>query len=152
MSVSIEFFSGKEEDEHDYTYAIILAKFRGKWIFVRHKDRLSWELPAGHVEKGESVNEAAIRELTEETGAVSFDLFPLTSYKGWREGKPVYGKLFTADIQELGPLPDFEIAEVKFFSSIPENLTYPDIQRRFIEFYEYAVIPPSKAGGIYLKR
>jgi 8-oxo-dGTP diphosphatase len=39
-----------------------------------------------------------------------------------------FGQLFYARVQTLGPLPPFEIAEIKLFSALPENLTYPLIQ------------------------
>ena len=136
MKESIEFLTREEEKDLNYTFAIILARFQDAWLLVRHRDRLTWELPAGHVDDGELVEEAAIRELQEETGAVDFELAPLVSYRGWFQGREVYGKLFSAEVSLLGPLPDFEITEVKCFAQIPENLTYPEIQTRFIEWYE----------------
>lgn len=38
------------------------------------------------------------------------------------------GYLFYADIKELSELPEYEIAEVIFFDTLPKNLTYPLIQ------------------------
>jgi len=37
------------------------------------------------------------------------------------------GMLFTAVIHELAPLPESEMAEVKTFCQLPDNLTYPAI-------------------------
>ena len=37
----------------DLTYVVIGARENDKWIFVRHRERQSWELPAGHIEKNE---------------------------------------------------------------------------------------------------
>ena len=37
------------------------------WLMVRHVER-GWELPGGAIRKGEAVDEAALRELFEETG------------------------------------------------------------------------------------
>jgi 8-oxo-dGTP diphosphatase len=32
-------------------YSVIAARYAGKWIFVKHHDRLTWEIPGGHIEK-----------------------------------------------------------------------------------------------------
>ena len=49
-------------------YSVIAAQYRGKWIFCRHKARTTWEIPGGHIEPGETSDQAAFRELWEETG------------------------------------------------------------------------------------
>lgn len=43
-------------------------------------DRLSWEIPGGRVDDGETPKEAAIRECLEETGVQCRNLKPLLSY------------------------------------------------------------------------
>jgi NUDIX domain. len=51
-------------------YSVITARFEGKWIFVRHRERTTWEIPGGHIEEGESSDVAASRELMEETSDI----------------------------------------------------------------------------------
>ena len=50
-------------------------------------------------------------------------------------------RLFFANIHNLGALPgDSEIGEVQLFDTLPENLTYPDIQPHLyhrIQEWEY---------------
>lgn len=120
-----------EAAEHPLKYAVILARSGGKWLLCRHRDRRTWELPGGHREAGEEIDHAARRELFEETGAVEFELSPVCVYSVTgtiNAGAELFGKLYFAEIETLGPLPPFEIAETRLFDALPEALTYPHIQ------------------------
>lgn len=44
------------------------------------------------------------------------------------------GMVFAAEIKKLGILPDFEIAEVKLFDELPDNLTYPELTRILFDY------------------
>jgi 8-oxo-dGTP diphosphatase len=111
------------------TYSVISAKFEGKWIFVRHQKRSTWEIAGGHIEKGETSYEAAVRELMEETGALQFNLGCVATYSVTMDGETGWGRLYFADVFEIGSIPDIsEIAEIVLSDHLPENLTYPDIQ------------------------
>jgi 8-oxo-dGTP diphosphatase len=110
-------------------YSVIAAKLDKNWLFVRHKKRDTWEIPGGHIEAEESAEEAAGRELMEETGAIEFRLECVATYAVIKNGNTGYGRLYLADILKLGPVPDTsEIAEVLKMESLPQVLTYPDIQ------------------------
>lgn len=121
-------------------FAVIAAKYNSKWIFVRHKERTTWEIPGGHREAGEDIKDTASRELTEETGAKEFELYPICIYSVDRDGSQSFGQLFYAEVSVLGNLPYSEIGEVSLFEGMPENLTYPLIQpflfSRTLEFLE----------------
>ena len=115
--------------EVNLTYSVISARFEGKWIFVRHQQRSTWEIAGGHIEKGESSFEAAGRELTEETGALKFDLTCIATYSVTKAGETGWGRIYFAMVYEIGPVPDTsEIAEIVLLDHIPGNLTHPDIQ------------------------
>lgn len=115
-------------------FAVVMARYRGSWILGRHRERSTWEVPGGHREAGESVEEAARRELYEESGALSFSLSPLCVYSVDDGGTRSYGQLFLAEVEELGELPPFEIVERRLFDAMPDALTYPLIQGRLCEF------------------
>jgi 8-oxo-dGTP diphosphatase len=119
-------------------FAVIAAQYNGKWVFVKHKERKTWEIPGGHREEGENIKETAARELLEETGAKDFNLYPICIYSVEREGVESFGQLFYADVKLLGDLPNLEIGEAKLFDDMPDDLTYPVIQpflfKRTLEF------------------
>ena len=108
-------------------FAVIAARHEDSWIFCRHRERTTWELPGGHREPGEDILTTARRELYEETGAAESELFPVCIYRvqGEREG---YGMLDYAEITALGPLPPTEIEEIIHAPAMPEETTYPLIQ------------------------
>ncbi|MFT9497083.1 NUDIX hydrolase [Anaerosolibacter sp.] len=109
-------------------YAVICTIFQGQWVFVRHKERCTWEIPGGRREPGEDINATASRELFEESGAKTFTITPICDYSVTVEMQSTYGRLFYADVEELGNLPELEIAEIMLSKELPEKLTYPEIQ------------------------
>ncbi len=137
----VKFYDPEFQPGISLTYSVIAAKFGEKWIFVRHHKRKTWEIPGGHIEKGETPDDAAGRELMEETGAVEFDLNCVSTYSVKKNGETGFGRLYVANIFELGPIPDrSEIAEITFLEMIPEHPTHPDIQphlfRKILEYLE----------------
>lgn len=109
-------------------YVVIVARYRGRWVFCRHRDRTTLEVPGGHRERCEHICDTARRELYEETGAVDFALTPVCIYSVTAAGDTSYGGLFFAEIRSMGKLPESEIAEVVLLDAMPDNLTYPLIQ------------------------
>jgi len=122
------------EIQQPLIFVVIASRYEDRWIFVRHKDRDTYEIPAGHIEPGEDPTEAAKRELYEESGAIEYTLDLVSPYGARIDGTPmIYGLLFYAQVTRLGKLPEYEIAERAFFENIPEHLTYPEIQPLLIE-------------------
>jgi 8-oxo-dGTP diphosphatase len=115
-------------DDAELTYVVMGARYKGKWIFVRHRERQSWEMPAGHIEPGEGPDRAAVRELYEEAGVVKSSLAVISDYSVSDGGKIAYGRLYCADVKELEPLPEHEIEEIKLSRELPSHLTYPVVQ------------------------
>lgn len=110
-----------------YKYVVVLSRCEGRILLSRHRARTTWETQGGHVEQGETPLQAARRELWEESGAVDYDIRPLCDYWAGDESSGANGMIFAAEIRKLGPLPQSEMAEVRTFDALPENLTYPAI-------------------------
>ena len=120
-------------------FAVIFAKTEGKWVFCKHKERDTYELPGGHRESGETILEAAKRELVEETGAIEFDIKPICVYsvKGKTkvnksEEDISFGMLYYADIFSFGEIHS-EIEKIVITDTLVDNWTYPLIQPRLLE-------------------
>jgi len=125
----VKFFDPLFVPDSKLTYSVISARFEGQWIFVRHQKRSTWEISGGHIEKGETSLEAAERELMEETGALKFNLVCIATYSVTKDDETGWGRLYLADVFEIGPIPDIsEIAELVLSDHLPENLTHTDIQ------------------------
>ncbi len=115
-------------------FAVIIAKYKDKWVLCRHRERQTLEFPGGHREAGESIISAAERELHEETGASDYIIEKICVYSVTgsnsvnRTGNETFGALFYADIFDLESELHNEIEKVFFFDELPDNWTYPLIQ------------------------
>ncbi|MDF2660224.1 MAG: hypothetical protein K0Q94_3015 [Paenibacillus sp.] len=113
-------------------YVVIIPRHNGKWLLSRHARRDTWEFAGGRIEPGETPEQAARRELYEETGVVSCRLFTVAAYSVTFAGKP----------ESFGML----------LERIPERLTYPAIYpvllRKVREMLESAG-PPELGGTVY---
>ena len=72
-------FYDEIEDER-LKFAVIVSRYQNKWVFCKHKQRDTYEIPGGHRENGETILETARRELYEETGALEYSIQPICVY------------------------------------------------------------------------
>ncbi len=131
--MKIDFYEIGTVEDSELKFAVISAIYQGKWVYVRHRERKSWEIPGGHRERGESITAAAKRELFEETGAKTFELTPICDYSADNLVNKQFGRLFIANIIEIGELPNSEIGELRLSDKLPENLTHSEIQPHLYE-------------------
>ena len=102
------------------------------------RGRLLWSLPKGHIEAGETAEQAAVREVEEETGIIGEVLAPLGTIDFWfvaedrRVHKTVHHYLMRALGGELSD-EDIEVSEVAWvpLNALEGRLAYAD-ERRLI--------------------
>lgn len=122
-------------------FAVIISKYDGKWVFCKHKERNTFEIPGGHREPNEVILDTAKRELCEETGATRFDITPVCVYSVTgknrvnQSGEETYGMLYFADIYSFEGELHSEMESVLLFDALPEQWTYPLIQPLLIREY-----------------
>ena len=125
----------EKADDELLQFAVIAAKYQGRWVLCKHKERSTWEFPGGHREAGETIEAAAVRELYEETGAAEYRMVPVSVYSvtdqaqsGEKQAES-FGMLFSAEISRFDQLPPvFEMEKIECFENPPDNWTYPEIQ------------------------
>ena len=124
-------------DDEKLRFAVIVTKTNGHWVFCKHRERNTLEVPGGHREPGEEILNTAKRELYEETGAVDFTIEPVcvysvTSPKSFN-GQETFGMLFYAEVKAFEKELHSEIEEILITDTLVENWTYPLIQPKLLE-------------------
>ena len=101
--------------------SIVIFNEKNEILMIREKrytvNRIEWEIPAGKVEKGETIEEAARRESMEETGCLLKDLRYLCSQNPANGMSDCVCHVFAAKVAEEGSVLDNdEVAGKKWMS------------------------------------
>ncbi|MGP4076579.1 RNA deprotection pyrophosphohydrolase [Halobacillus sp. K22] len=78
----------------------VICRYNNQWLLTQHKDR-GFEFPGGKVEEGETAEEAAVREVMEETGGCVEDLKYVGQYHVEGKGGTVIKNVYFAAIGAL---------------------------------------------------
>ena len=116
----------EKADDALFQFAVIITRTEGNYVFCKHRQRETLEVPGGHREPGEAILDTAKRELYEESGITDCKLIPLWDYEQkWGDGVGRNnGRVYFAEVHALGELPESEMSRVELFESVPENYTY----------------------------
>lgn len=126
----------------EYSYGIIpFKKKKGEWnvLLIQHAKALHWGFPKGHAEKDEQPQEAAFRELLEETDLQVVHLF---SEQGFEQHYHYHNHgvlikktvvLFAAEVEGTVKLQKEEVSDSVWctFDQAIKTLTYPADQEVF---------------------
>ena len=129
----------EDVDDKLLKFAVIISKSQGKWVFCKHKDRDTYEVPGGRREENETILDTAKRELNEETGAIDFCIKKICVYSVTgktrvnESGEESYGMLYFADIKKFDKELHSEIEKIVLLDELPAKWTYPLIQPVLIE-------------------
>ena len=132
--ITVRFLDTEEVDDGLLRFAVIAARSAGQWVFCRHRDRETMEMPGGHREAGESILQTAERELHEATGAHSFSLKPVCVYGVTGKnrvnptGRETFGMLFFAEVEAFESALHHEMEQMMLCREPPQRWTYPQIQ------------------------
>jgi 8-oxo-dGTP pyrophosphatase MutT (NUDIX family) len=115
--------------DHEKSIAAVIGR-------LDRRGRLLWSLPKGHIEEGETPEQAAVREVQEETGIIGEVLAPLGTIDFWfvaedrRVHKTVHHFLLRATGGELSDI-DVEVTEVAWvpLNELETRLAYADERR-----------------------
>lgn len=129
MHVFKDFYSNEVKlsfEDHPFSsdpkHVWVICKFKNQWLLTKHKER-GYEFPGGKVEIGETADEAAVREVMEETGAVLKKIDYLAQYYVVGKSGSVIKNVYLAEVDKLTDQPTYyETEGPVLFNELPDNL------------------------------
>ncbi len=125
---------------------VIAPDAGGSVLLVRHGYTAGWHLPGGGVDRGETMHDAALRELEEETGwraQGALELRGIAYHRNMWKGDhvAVYVAQSVAHVRPVAP--SFEIQEIGFFpvQDLPNGTTNAT-RARLAEWQEGRAVQP----------
>lgn len=118
--------------KHILSAAAIVLNEKGEILLIKGPER-GWEMPGGQVEEGESLKEAAVREVREETGIEIEVLSFCGVFQNVKDSicntlflaKPIGGKETTsAESLEVGFYPIAQALEMVTWKNFRERIEY----------------------------
>lgn len=111
-----------EPFSHDPRHVWVIAQFEEKWLLTKHKGR-GLEFPGGKVEEGETAEEAAVREVMEETGALVKELKYVAQYFVDGKRDKIIKNVYFATIDRLEEQPTYyETLGPQLLDELPKEI------------------------------
>lgn len=87
-------------------HILIVCRHKGEWLLTRHKQR-GLEFPGGKVEEGETLEEAARREVMEETGGILDHLVIIGEYQVSNEKGSFVKRIYYGEAEAIVQKDDY---------------------------------------------
>lgn len=126
VCLSFHRHSFKQRPEH----VLIICRYQKKWLLTNHKER-GLEFPGGKLEMGETLEEAAAREVFEETGAIIRKLEYIGEYEVKSQNQSFVKAIFSAEVERL------EKTETYFETNGPVLVGDQLLEERFHSQYSF---------------
>lgn len=106
-----------------YGVRVLLVK-DGRVLLIRHTYRSGWHMPGGGIQRRETVETAARREVREEAGAEMGEVRLVGVFSNFEDYASGHNILFACEDFVVNGSPDHEIAEARSFTleELPENM------------------------------
>ncbi|WP_042354707.1 RNA deprotection pyrophosphohydrolase [Bacillus rubiinfantis] len=126
----VELVFSKHYCSDEAQHVFVICQFGDKWLLTNHKLR-GLEFPGGKREPGETLEEAARREVYEETGAIITELQHIAHYRVFDEGGTFVKAVFWGKADSL------ETTTSYFETNGPVLIEGNLLQKRFGDDYSF---------------
>ncbi|WP_077614919.1 RNA deprotection pyrophosphohydrolase [Caenibacillus caldisaponilyticus] len=107
---------------HRPKHVWVICRFHEQWLLTKHPHR-GWEFPGGKVERGETPEEAAVREVFEETGGRVAELKYIGQYKVEGKSGTIIKNVYFAKVDAVQLKENYmETNGPVFIDEIPEDI------------------------------
>ncbi|GEL77931.1 RNA deprotection pyrophosphohydrolase [Tenuibacillus multivorans] len=123
---TVKLVLGKEAFSKQPKHVWVITRYQGQWLLTKHADR-GTEFPGGKVEHGEDAQEAAIREVKEETGGHVSRLNFIGQYYVDGKAGHIIKNIYFANVDEIEDQEHyFETEGPVLLNDIPRNIKKDD--------------------------